>query len=63
MSTSRNQEHIALSCKWCSQILGTGYYFTCKKCLSTYCYIHKDMHKCKINIDLPKQKKSRKKVI
>lgn len=63
MSTTKNTEQATISCEWCTQKLGTGYYFKCKTCSSTYCYIHKDRHECTINNNVKKRQKSSKKLL
>ncbi|MCL5317520.1 MAG: hypothetical protein M1503_04550 [Thaumarchaeota archaeon] len=50
------QESAVIVCGWCGQRLGTGYYFRCKNCSATYCFIHRDRHVCSIK---PKSVKPR----
>jgi len=62
LSSIKKQEQEEITCGWCSQKLGTGYFFKCKSCSATYCYIHKDRHVCTVKTTSQKQRKSRRKV-
>lgn len=45
-----HQQHIdqsnqnSIICNYCGKLLNREYYFKCKKCLYTYCFIHKSKH-------------------
>ncbi|MBI2183505.1 MAG: hypothetical protein HYU39_00950 [Thaumarchaeota archaeon] len=43
MSLTQTRRAVAI-CKWCGRRLGTEYYYRCKTCGATYCYVHSSKH-------------------
>ncbi|MFQ6134492.1 MAG: hypothetical protein ACE5KU_01590 [Nitrososphaerales archaeon] len=62
MSSIDKQDSAIIVCGWCGRKLGTGYYFRCKNCSATYCFIHRDRHVCTVKVKAPRQRRSRRKV-
>ena len=44
MYEEKVQNHNLLNCHFCGKNLNQEYYFSCKKCLKIYCFIHKSKH-------------------